>query len=69
MAGIEASKGIDAGKGRAPNQDRNALELSLADTAPFRALADIAGFDPYNSMERVARKQSRVREPWKAMPR
>ncbi len=44
-------------------------ELSLADTASFRALRDKTGFDPYNSMERIDRKRAWTRDPWKALPR
>jgi hypothetical protein len=61
MAGIEA-------RTDGPPTD-HIEELSLADTAAVRALADIAGFDPYNSMERIERRKAWIREPWKAMPR
>jgi hypothetical protein len=44
-------------------------ELTLADTASFKALRDRTGFDPYNSMERVHAKQAWTRDPWKALPR
>lgn len=62
MAGIEA-------RTDGPPNEQIPQELSLADTAAFRALADIAGFDPYNSMDRSELKKAWIREPWKAMPR
>jgi hypothetical protein len=44
-------------------------ELTLADTATFKALRDKTGFDPYNSMERIDRKRAWTRDHWKALPR
>lgn len=63
MAGVDESKDVRAPDGSESN------ELSLADTAAFRALRDVTGFDPYNSTERIERKKAWNREPWKALPR
>jgi hypothetical protein len=64
-----AMAGIEVTTEQQPKDGVDEHELSLADTAAFRALRDATGFDPYNSTERIERKKAWVREPWKALPR